>query len=66
MFEFITTHTKYYFVRHANGRIPQTIRRDVYWDNGFKSPAELKLIEQVEAQFEENAVPCLYLLEEAE
>jgi len=56
MFKSIATYTKFYFIIHQNG-IPQTVRRDVYWDSGFKSPKEIKLIEQIEAQLEDGGLP---------
>lgn len=51
MFKSITTFPKYYLVVWHDDR-PQVVRRDVYWDNGFKSPAENELIEQIKAQLE--------------
>ena len=55
MFQSIETHEKFYKLILADGT-PRIVRRDVYWDTGYKSPEELELIEQIEAQLaEENA-----------
>ena len=53
MFKSIETYPKYYAVVHLDGT-PQTVRRDVYWDSGYKSPIEIKLVEQIEAQLEDH------------
>lgn len=53
---------KFYRVVEFDGTVRQ-VRRDTYWDSGFKSPSEIKLINEIETHFEENAVPSIYLLQ---
>ena len=56
MFKTIETYDKYYVIIHLDDT-RQVVRRDVYYDNGFKSPKELGLIEQVESQLENGWQP---------
>ena len=61
MFLHTETNDKFYRVVEMDGTVRQ-VRRDTYHDTGFKSPVETKLIDEIEAHFEENAVPSIYLL----
>ena len=49
----IKVHDKFYSWVDNDGKYCQ-VRRDIYWDNGYKSPNELALIEQVEAELEKQ------------
>ena len=51
MFKSIETHTKFYKVILLDDT-PRIVRRDVYWDSGFKSQSEIDMIAQIEAQLE--------------
>ena len=62
MFKHTETHEMYYCGRTADNTYVQ-VRRDTYWDSGFKSETELLAIAQFETSFEENAIPSLYMLE---
>jgi len=41
----------YSFVDAAGTK--RIVRRDVYWDSGFKSESEIELIKQIESQLEQ-------------
>jgi len=58
MFQSIETHPKFYKLILLDGT-PRIVRRDVYWDSGFKSPEELELINQIEAQLENHCIPLM-------
>lgn len=51
MFKNIETYPKFYKLILLDGT-PRIVRRDVYWDSGFKCEKELALIAQIEAQLE--------------
>ena len=56
MFKSITTHEKYYAIVYQDDS-RRVVRRDTYYDTGWKSPEEIGLIEQIEAQLEYHCTP---------
>ena len=58
MFQSIETYDKFYKLILLDGT-PRIVRRDVYWDSGFKSDEEIILINQIEAQLEEHCIPLM-------
>jgi hypothetical protein len=58
MFKSIETHEKFYKVVYHDGS-QRIVRRDVYWDSGFKSQNELDLMDQIHAQLEQHHIPCM-------
>lgn len=44
----IQVNPKYYRVTHPDGFV-EIVRRDVYWDTGWKDPIQLKRIAEIEA-----------------
>jgi len=58
MFLSIETHVKFYKLTLLDGSV-RIVRRDVYWDTGFKSQEEIDLINQIETQLENHCIPSM-------
>lgn len=58
MFQSIETHAKFYKIILLDGT-PRIVRRDVYWDSGFKAEEEITFINQIESQLENHCIPAM-------
>ena len=43
----IETHDKFYVIINDGGS-KQQVRRDIYWDSGWKDPKEIEKVEKIE------------------